>query len=114
MPLSFIVAVTLAGCASTREESALAFQQHLPRLIAACNVAFSSDASISQRDALKACDRLAEHGRLGLADPATVVRYQAQRIARRMARDNGGASSWPSSTNEPTTPFRCSSLPACP
>ena len=109
--LTVIVAVTLAGCASAREESTIAVQEQLPHLVAACN-AFSYARSISSRNAIKACDRLAKERRLSLADPATVGRYHAYKL-NRLVREPSSASGMPS-TNVPTTPFVCSSLPACP
>lgn len=77
---SLIIAVTLAGCASTRQERAAAFQQELPQLVVACNGWIQADPRLdgttSRRDGLAACNRLAVRKSLNLADPATVSAYQ--------------------------------------
>jgi hypothetical protein len=74
-----VIAVTLAGCASTRQERAAAFQQELPQLVAACNGWAQADPRIdgptSGREAFKACDRLSVRKSLTLTDPATVSAY---------------------------------------
>jgi hypothetical protein len=70
------IAVTLAGCAATRQERAAAFQQELPQLVAACNGWADPrlDAS-TRRDGLRACDRLSVRQSLILTAPATVSAY---------------------------------------
>jgi hypothetical protein len=77
-----VVAVTLSGCASTREESAIAFQQQLPQLVTACNTAFRDGSQfgfdiVGISDGIDACDRLAKERSLRLADPAAVKIYQS-------------------------------------
>jgi hypothetical protein len=78
-----MMAVTLAGCASTRQERAAAFYQELPQLVAACNGWMQADTRLDgptiRRDGLAACNRLAVRQRLNLADPATVSAYQHYR-----------------------------------
>ena len=70
------IAVTLVGCASTRQERDGAFQQELPQLVAACNGwADPRLDSTTRRDGLKACDRLSVRQSLTLTDPATVSLY---------------------------------------
>ena len=58
----------LAGCASTPPTDA-----EVPGLVAACNIAADSSAHESQ--ALRACDTLAKHGRLSLAEPDAALAY---------------------------------------
>jgi hypothetical protein len=74
-----IVGVTLAGCASTRQERAAEFQRELPQLLAACNgwvhVDPRLDGPTIRRDGFNACRRLAVKKSLGLADPAVVSAY---------------------------------------
>jgi hypothetical protein len=73
-----VMAVTLVGCASTRQERAAAFQRELPQLLAACNGWARAEPRLdgpSRRDGLKACDRLSVRNSLVLADPATVSAY---------------------------------------
>ena len=71
-----IVAATLVGCASSRQERDAGFQQELPQLVAACNGwADPRLDSTIRRDGLKACDRLSVRQSLTLADPATVSLY---------------------------------------
>ena len=71
-----IVAATLVGCASSRQERDAAFQQELPQLVAACNGwADPRLDSTTRRDGMKACDRLSVRQSLTLADPATVSLY---------------------------------------
>ena len=82
----FIVAVALAGCASTRQERAAELQRELPQRVAACNgwihVDTRLDGPTIQHDGLKACDRLAAKRRLGLADPATARAYMSDKNGR--------------------------------
>jgi hypothetical protein len=77
---SLIIAMTLAGCASTRQERAAAFQQELPQLVVACNGWIQADPRLDgptiRRDGLAACNRLAVKKSLNLADPAAVSAYQ--------------------------------------
>lgn len=77
-----VVAVVLAGCASTRAERAAAFQQELPQLVEACNGWLDPrlDAT-SRRDGFNACERLSVKRSLTLADPATVQAYQRSKSA---------------------------------
>jgi len=74
-----IIAGTLAGCATTRQERAAEFQQKLPQLVAACNEWIRVDPRLDgptiRRDGLKACDRLAAKRRLGLVDSAIARAY---------------------------------------
>jgi hypothetical protein len=90
------IALALAGCASTRQERAAAFQQELPQLVAACNGWIQVDARLDgptiRRDGLKACDRLAAGDSLGLADPAAVrayQRYTSSKFQGQAAADRG-------------------------
>ncbi len=81
-----VIAVTLSGCASTREESALAFQQQLPQLVADCNLAFRDGTQfgvgiVAVSEGIDACDRLAKERSLSLADPVAVDSYQSYRTA---------------------------------
>ena len=60
-----VIAVTLSGCASTSEESAIAFQQQLPQLVADCNLAFRDGGQfgvgiVAVSEGIDACDRLAK------------------------------------------------------
>jgi len=85
------LAAALAGCASTREESAAAIQAELPRLVAACNGAFRDGSVKGQEtvtvriavitEGLDACDRLARAGSLDQVRPATAEIYQHYRDA---------------------------------
>jgi hypothetical protein len=89
--LLITAAVTLAGCASARQERAAAFQQQLPQLVTACNALAdpSGDAATSRRDAAEACERLALNKSLGLADPPTVrayLRYRAGVVQGQVSR----------------------------
>ena len=98
---SVIVAVTLSGCASTREESALAFQQQLPQLVADCNLAFRDGTQfgvgiVAVSEGIEACDRLAKERSLGLANPAAVNSYQGYRYSR--ARQDANCTYMASST----------------
>ena len=82
-----VIAVTLSGCASTREESALAFQQQLPQLVADCNLAFRDGTQfgvgiVAVSQGIDACDRLAKERSLSLADPVAVDSYQGYRAAQ--------------------------------
>ena len=82
-----VIAVTLSGCASTREESALAFQQQLPQLVADCNLAFRDGTQfgvgiVAVSEGIDACDRLAKERSLSLADPVAVDSYQSYRQRR--------------------------------
>ena len=80
-----IIAVAVAGCASTRQERAEAFQQELPQLIAACNEAFSGADSLT-RDGINACERIAAKKGLRLTDPATASAYVRYANARSESR----------------------------
>ena len=87
-----IVAVTFSGCASTREESAIAFQEQLPQLVADCNMAFRDGTQfglgvVAVSEGVDACDRLAHERSLSLANPAAVKSYQSYRVSR--TRSNG-------------------------
>jgi hypothetical protein len=91
-----IVAGTLIGCASTRQERAAEFQQQLPQLVAACNEWIHVDPRLDgptiRRDRLKACDRLAAERSLGLTEPATArayVSYKSNAWQSRIGLDNG-------------------------
>ncbi len=82
-----VAAATLfAGCASTREERAAAFQAELPQLVAACNEAFVSSADQTRN--FNACSRLAAKNRLSLADPAAARAY----VRSTSSRSGGGQS----------------------
>jgi hypothetical protein len=70
------VAVTLAGCASTRQEWAAEFQRELPQLVTTCNGSIDETAWLDRRDAFEACRRLAVRNSLNLADPAAVSAYE--------------------------------------
>jgi hypothetical protein len=88
----FIVAVALAGCASTRQERAAAFQRELPQLVTACNEVFAPNPSISRRVGINACHQLAKKRSLGFTDPATVrayQRYTSSNFLSQAARDTG-------------------------
>jgi len=87
-----VIAATLAGCATTRQERADAFRQALPQLVSACNEAFSDDPLT--RDGINACARLATKGSLGLANPeaaSAYVRYAGDRWQGRVGADTAGA-----------------------
>jgi hypothetical protein len=77
--IAFIVAaVTLVGCASTREERAAAFEEELPQLVAACNGWRQSDVAVGQvvrGQGLNACSRLRDENSLRFADPAAANAY---------------------------------------
>ena len=124
----FIVVLVLAGCASTREESAIAFQQQLPQLVADCNLAFRDGTQFSVgivavSEGIDACDRLAKERSLSLADPVAVNSYQSYNLGRaqRAASCYPGSgstcpplASYTPALQQQTTPFVCSGLPACP
>jgi len=84
-----LLAAALAGCASTRDESAAAIQAELPQLVAACNGAFRDGSekgleTVTIRiavitEGLDACDRLARAGSLDHVRPATAEIYQRYR-----------------------------------
>src|SRR5262249_13914708 len=88
--LLLLLAAALAGCASTREESA-AIQAELPQLVAAWNGAFGAGSkkgleTVTIRiavitEGLDACDRLARAGSLDHVRPATAEIYQRYRDA---------------------------------
>ena len=85
-----IVAATLSACASTREESAIAFQQQAPQLVADCNMAFRDGTQlgvgiVAVSEGIDACDRLAKERSLGLANPAAVNSYKVIASAVRSA-----------------------------
>jgi len=75
----FILAATLAGCASTRQERAAEFQRELPQLVSACNQWIEVDSRLdgptTRYDGYNACRRLAGKRSLGLADPAAASAY---------------------------------------
>jgi hypothetical protein len=96
-----IIAVTLAGSASTREERAAAFQRELPQLVAACNKAFSG-VGPRTRDGVKACDRLAAKKSLAVADPATVRAYVRRGSTMPNAAIMPGAGSGPYGSPTPS------------
>ena len=58
----------LAGCANTPPADT-----EVPGLIATCNIA--ADSSTHESRALLACDTLAKHGRLSLAEPDAALAY---------------------------------------
>jgi hypothetical protein len=69
-----VVAVTLASCASARQDRAAAFHREAPQLVASCNEAFGGTAART-RGGLDACRRLAAHDSLGLVDAAVAKAY---------------------------------------
>jgi hypothetical protein len=58
----------LAGCANTPPSDT-----EIPGLIATCNIA--ADSSTHEGRALRACDTLAKHGLLSLAEPDAALAY---------------------------------------
>jgi hypothetical protein len=79
-PVAFlIIGVTLAGCASTRQERAAEFQRELPQLVAECNGWVHMDPRLDgptiRHDGFKACRRLSANDRLALVDPAIASAY---------------------------------------
>jgi hypothetical protein len=73
-----VAAITLAGCAGTREQRAAAFQQEVPQLVAACNGWQQSDITdgeVIRGHGLKGCSRLRDENSLRLADPMAVSAY---------------------------------------
>jgi hypothetical protein len=86
-----LLAVALAGCASTPGGSAAATQADLPKLVAACNGAFRDGSrkgteTVTIRiavvtEGLEACDRLAAAESLDQVRPATAEIYQRYRDA---------------------------------
>jgi len=126
--VALVVALCLAGCASTREESASAFQQQVPQLVADCNLAFRDGTRfgvgiVAVSEGINACDRLARERSLSLADPVAVNSYQSYNLSRaqRAASCYPGSgstcaplASYTPALQQPTTPFVCSGLPACP
>lgn len=78
-----IIAATLAGCATARQEREAAFQSELPHLVAACNQAYAASASVT-REGDRACARLASRGSLGLADQAAARAYMRGREDRQL------------------------------
>jgi hypothetical protein len=113
--VALVVSLGLAGCASTREESAIAFQQQLPQLVADCNLAFRDGSQfgvgiVAVSAGIDACGRLAKERSLSLADPVAVNSYQGYRAAQYArlyptsnGRPRGNTSCWGGST--------CSSMP---
>ena len=91
-----IMAATLAGCASTRQERAAEFQQELPELVASCNGWIQMDPRLDgptvRHDGLKACKRLSAHDGLALADPAAARAYRRTLSAGASSIQNSGAS----------------------
>ena len=70
-----VIALAVAGCASTRQERAAEFQRELPQLVATCNSLTDQTGRLERRDAFDACRRLSVRNSLELADPATVSAY---------------------------------------
>jgi hypothetical protein len=74
-----IIAATLAGCASTRQEKAAAFQRDLPQLVAACNGWIEVDPRLDgptiRSDGFKACRQLSVNKSLTLVHPAIASAY---------------------------------------
>jgi len=91
-----IIAATLAGCASTRQQNAAAFQRELPELVASCNGWIQVDSRLDgptiRRDGYQACRRLAVKNSLSLADPAAVSAYRRTLNAGANSILNSGAS----------------------
>lgn len=79
LKVAFIVAaVTLVGCAGTREQRAAAFQREVPQLVAACNGWQQSDVTdgeVIRGHGLQGCSRLRDENSLQLADPMAVSAY---------------------------------------
>jgi hypothetical protein len=85
-----IVTVTLSACASTREESAIAFQQQLPQLVADCNTAFRDGTKfgvgiVAISEGIDACDRLAKERSLSLVDATAIDSYQSYKHSRALS-----------------------------
>ena len=79
----FVVAITLAGCASCYENQEAAFQRALPQLVADCNDVFGGSArSVKWRDGVNACHRLSQKRSIGLVEPETVESYSAYHSRR--------------------------------
>lgn len=73
-----VAAITLVGCAGTREQRAAAFQREAPQWVAACNGWQQSDVTdgrVMRGQGLKGCSRLRDENSLRLADPAAVSAY---------------------------------------
>jgi hypothetical protein len=71
-------AIVFTGCATSREERAVAFQRELPQLVAACNNWRQSDVAdgrIVRGAGLNGCSRLRDENSLQLAEPAAVSAY---------------------------------------
>ena len=88
-----LVVVTLSGCASTREEAAIAFHQQSPQLVADCNMAFRDGSQFGRgivvvREGVDACDRLADKESLNLVDPVAVNTYRSYRLSHQRLRDS--------------------------
>lgn len=91
-----IIAAALAGCASSRQERAAAFQQELPELVASCNGWIQVDPRLDgptiRRNGYNACRRLAVENSLGSADPAAASAYRRTLGVGPSSIQNSGAS----------------------
>jgi hypothetical protein len=123
----FVIALALAGCASTREQSAIEFQQQLPQLVTDCNTAFRDGAKfgvavVAISEGIDACDRLAKERSLSLAETAAVDSYQRYKRSRalRAMRDTdcshmgGSTSCFPAQPSTVQRPPRWPDLPPGP
>jgi hypothetical protein len=103
-----VLAATLVGCASARQERAEQFQQELPQLVAACNGWIDTNTQLDgptiRREGLKACERLAARGRLGLTDPAAAreyVSYKSRAWQGQAGLGSGGNGYFTPSSSQP-------------
>ena len=92
----FIIAATVAGCATTPQERAAEFQRELPQLVSACNGWIQVDPQLDgptiRQDGYTACRRLAGKKSLSLADPAAASAYVRTLRAGANSISNSGAS----------------------
>jgi hypothetical protein len=78
-----LAAATLfAGCASTREQRAAAFQHEVPHLVATCNASFG-EGGPRTREGKNACGRLANKKSLDLVDPTAARAYTSYANSRK-------------------------------
>lgn len=79
-----VLAVTLVGCASSRQERVAAIQSEFPQLVEACNGwPAERAAGLIAWNTIEACERLALHNSLRLAEPDAArayVRLRGQRF----------------------------------
>jgi hypothetical protein len=86
-----VIGIVIAGCASTREERAAAFQREVPQLVATCNASFGGSGPRT-REGVNACGRLANKKSLDLVDPSAARAYTSYANSRKgSGQSNAGS-----------------------